>query len=98
MVQKKTAGQTNSPKATGQQTMQEDSFQEVQRWKWCATDKTAETSKKAAVQTKTSPTPKEVIRNFFTPSGQWTWTPILPVPTPLQMRRQFLAKQLGHLQ
>jgi hypothetical protein len=42
------AGQTNSPKATGQQTMQEDGFPEVR--KRPPPNETAGTSKKAAVQ------------------------------------------------
>jgi hypothetical protein len=50
--------------------MQEDGLQEVWRQNRCATDETTETSKKAAVQTKTSPAlnipPKEVVtRNIF---------------------------------
>jgi hypothetical protein len=66
------AGQNNLPKATGQQTTQEDGFQEVRGRKRRATDETTGTSKKAAVQTKTSTalniTPKEVVtRNFFGP-------------------------------
>jgi hypothetical protein len=66
------ADQTNIPKTTGQQTNKEDDFQEVRRRKTRATDETTGTSKKAAVQTKTSPTlnipPKEVVtRNVFAP-------------------------------
>jgi hypothetical protein len=66
------ADQTNSPKATGQQTTQEDGFREVWRRKWRAPDKTDSTSKKVAVKNKTSPVlnipPKEVItQNFFAP-------------------------------
>jgi hypothetical protein len=68
------AGQTNIPKATGQQTTQEDGFQEVRRRKRRVTDETTGTSKKAPVQTKTSPalnTPlKEVdTRNLSPPQG-----------------------------
>jgi hypothetical protein len=48
------ADQTNSIKATGQQTTQEDGFQEVWRQKQRTTDETARTSKKATVQNKTS--------------------------------------------
>jgi hypothetical protein len=64
------AGQTNPPKTTGQQTTQEDGFQEVRRRKRRATDETAWISKKAAVQTETSPAlnipPKEVVTwNFI---------------------------------
>jgi hypothetical protein len=67
------ADQTNIPKTTGQQTNEEDDFQEVWRQKRRATNKTTRTSKKATVQTKTLtalniPPPKEVVtRNFFTP-------------------------------
>jgi hypothetical protein len=43
------AGQTNSPKAKGQQTTQEDGFQEVRGRNRDATDETAGTSKKVAV-------------------------------------------------
>jgi hypothetical protein len=65
--------QTSSPKATEQQTTQEDGFQEVLRRKRHASNDTAGISKKAAVQTKTSPSLKipplkEVVtRNFFVP-------------------------------
>jgi hypothetical protein len=67
------AGRTDLPKTTGQQTTQEDCFQEVRRPKRHATDETIGTSKKAAVQTKTSPSlnippPKDLVtRNFFAP-------------------------------
>jgi hypothetical protein len=68
------ADQTNLPKATGQQTTQEGGFQEVRRRKRRVTDETTGTSKKVAVQTKTSPAlnilSKEVVtRNFFAPQG-----------------------------
>jgi predicted component of type VI protein secretion system len=49
------AGQIILPKITDQQTTQEDFFQEVRRRKRRATDGTTGTSKKAAVQIKTSP-------------------------------------------
>jgi hypothetical protein len=49
------AGQTNLPKATGQQTKKEDDFQEVRRRRRRATDENTGTSKKATVQTSTSP-------------------------------------------
>jgi hypothetical protein len=59
------ADQTNSPKATGQQTTQKVGFQEVRRQKRRATKETAGTSKEATVQTKTSTflniPPKEVV-------------------------------------
>jgi hypothetical protein len=59
------AGQTNLPNTTVQQTMHEGIFQEVRRRKRHAIDKTAGTSKKAAMQTKTSLAlniyPKEVV-------------------------------------
>jgi hypothetical protein len=47
------AHQINPPKATGQQKIQEDDFQEVRRRKRRAPDETDGTSKKAAVQNKT---------------------------------------------
>jgi hypothetical protein len=47
------AGQTNLPKATGQQTTQESGFQEVRRRMRRATNETAGSSKEATVQTKT---------------------------------------------
>jgi hypothetical protein len=50
------ADQTTSPKASGQQTTQKDGFQEVRRRKRHPEDETAGTSKRAAVQNKTSPT------------------------------------------
>jgi hypothetical protein len=46
------ADQTNSPKAIGQQTKQENGFQEVWRRKRRAPDETDGTSKRAAVQEK----------------------------------------------
>jgi hypothetical protein len=49
------ADRTKSPKTTGQQTTQEHGFQEARRRKRRATDETAGTCKKKAVQTKTSP-------------------------------------------
>jgi hypothetical protein len=66
------AGHSNVPKTTGQQTKRGEGFQEVRRRKRRATEEITGTSKKAAVQTKTSPAlyshPKEVvIRNFFAP-------------------------------
>jgi hypothetical protein len=97
--------QTNIPKTTGQQTNKEDDFQEVRRRKRRATDETTGTSKKATLQTKTptalniTPPPRRSsLENFSPPSGQRTWTPTLPVQRPLQMRRQFWAKQVGRLQ
>jgi hypothetical protein len=98
------ADQTNIPKTTGQQTKEEDDFQEVRRRKMRATDETTGTSKKATVQTKTStalniPPSRRSSPETFSPLWrQRTWTPTLPVLRPIQMRRQFLAKQVGRHQ
>jgi hypothetical protein len=82
------AGQTNLPKTTGQQTKQEDGFQEVRRRKRRATDETTVTLKKAAVHTKRHP-------KLHIPPPR---TATLPVLRSLQTRRQFLAKQVGRIQ
>jgi hypothetical protein len=98
------ADQTNLPKTTGQQTTYEDGFQEVRRRKRRATDEITGTSKKATVQTIMSPAlnipPRRSSPDIFRPppSGQKTRTPSLPKLRPLQMRRQFLAKQADSLQ
>jgi hypothetical protein len=64
--------QNNSPKATGQRTTQEEGSKEVRRRKMRGTDETAGTSKKAALQNKTSPPLnillKEVVTRNFSPS------------------------------
>jgi hypothetical protein len=69
------AGQTNLPKTTGQQTTQDDGFQAVRRRKRRAIDENTGTSKKAAVQTKTTPAlnipppRKSSPKTFSPPSG-----------------------------
>jgi hypothetical protein len=84
------AGQTNIPKTTGQQTTQEDGLQEVRRRKRCATDETTGTSKKAAVQIKTSPAlnipPKEVVTRMEPGSSREAWrisNPLNSTSTPI---------------
>jgi hypothetical protein len=63
------ASQTNPQNAKGQQTTQEDRFQEEQRQKRRATEETAGISRKMAVQTKTSPAlnmlPKQVLTRKY---------------------------------
>jgi hypothetical protein len=66
------AVQTESPKAGGEQLTQNEGFKEVRRSKRHNTDEDAQTSKKAAVENKTSDAlntlPKKVVtRNYFTP-------------------------------
>jgi hypothetical protein len=66
------AEQINSRKATGQQATQEDGSQEVRKRKRRATDETDETSKRAAVQTITSPA--------LTPSSRMSSPETLSLP------------------
>jgi Tfp pilus assembly major pilin PilA len=66
------ASQTKSPKTEGEQLAQDKGFKDVHRHKWHNTDEAAQTSKKAAVQDKTSDTlntlpMEDVTRNYFDP-------------------------------
>jgi hypothetical protein len=93
-------GQSNTPKATGQQTTQEDGFQEVRRRKRQANDETAGTSKKAAMPTNTSPALNNpakgvVTRNFFRPPQDSGYGHRSSVTDATSNEGQFLVKQLA---
>jgi hypothetical protein len=92
------ADQTNSPRATGQQAnaggwFPRSTVAEAARHRRNRRNLKESGSAEQNIARLKHP-PKEV----RPPSGQRTWTPTLPVPKPLQMRRQSLAKQVGRPQ